>query len=160
VLLDGVELRTGGGGEASFAELSVLENLVLAENTAGGAAGGVYVTAGQVTLVASTLDANDAGSTASEVLFSCTSGTCSALNSIFWDGSTLPALSLTRATVRHSIVRGGATGTAISSADPLFVARDILTVTDTGVAPVYSDQGAYEYQTAGRAYAAFSTLCP
>lgn len=192
------ELRSnvaGGNGGAVFTTGSVtsrLENLVIAENTAGGAAGGIYVTAGQVTLVASTLDANDAGSTASELLFSCTSGTCSALNSIFWDGSTLPALSLTRATVSHSIVRGGATGTAISSADPRFVAepsdlhlsagspaidaadgcsgperdrdglarRDIPTVTDTGVAPVFSDRGAYEYQLGGSPYAAFSTLCP
>lgn len=187
----------GGDGGALFVASAAgtplpltFANVAAAQNTAGGRAGAFYMTNVAGTLSAISSGNNGAGASASGSLLSCPTS-CMFANSIFWDPSSLPELALSGTTsLARSIVRGGATGVSISTADPLFVSAsdlhlrasspaidaadgckspelDLEGQSRVDVATVtnsgvspFSDLGAYEAQLDGTRYGAFSVLCP
>jgi predicted outer membrane repeat protein len=114
----------GGNGGAVFVSGAVtvnFANLVAVQNTAGGGGGAFNLSPVQGTLRAISTSANTAGSSASGMVLTC-SPSCNVANAIFWDPSGLPELLLSSAaTIRQSIVRGGATGANIRSVDPGYV---------------------------------------
>jgi predicted outer membrane repeat protein len=125
----------GGDGGAVFVANATSTALKLdftsvaaAQNTAGGRGGAFYMTGVAATLTAISTGGNTAGATASGCLLSCFGG-CTLSNSIFWDPSGLPELSLSGlSNVVQSIVRGGAPGTSanVSTSDPRFVSSSDL----------------------------------
>jgi predicted outer membrane repeat protein len=192
LVLRDVDLRgnvSGGEGgglyvTSSSAGASVsLQNVVIAQNTAGGRGGAAALRDVDCTIVAATVAANQAGSGAGAIDVANTSA-CALINSIAWNPSTLPELSgLTN--VDHCLVRGDnlasqpsfasypadlhltATSPALDAAKACAgpaLDRDGAPRVDIPGAPntsaAASDIGAYELQTGGSATQPFDVLCP